>query len=76
MHLIESNLYVIGLVTIIQKTVTQNGGGIYLSQSEINCQQGSTLHILNNTAEQEGGGVYAFGSSLKTASTQYISQQY
>ena len=41
---IESKLYVNGDVTIAHNTATRNGGGVYLSSSELNCQQKSTFY--------------------------------
>ena len=59
-----SKLYVNGDVTIAQNTATGNGGGVYLSNSELNCQQESTFVLLNNTAARKGGGLHAISSSI------------
>ena len=64
----ESKLYVNGDVTIAHNTATRNGGGVYLSTSELNCQQKSTFVLFNNTAEQKGGGLHAISSSIKATS--------
>ena len=73
---IESKLYVNGDVTITHNTATRNGGGVYLSTSELNCQQMSMIVIFNNTAVHKGGGLHAISSSVKTTSAstyrQYI----
>ena len=61
---IMSKLYVNGDLTIAHNTATGNGGGIYLSNSELNCQQESTLVLLNNTAARKGGGLHAISSSI------------
>ena len=67
-HSIDSKLYVNGDVTIAHNTATGNGGSVYLSTSELNCQQESTLVLLNNTASHKGGGLHAISSSIKAAS--------
>ena len=65
----ESELYVNGNVTIAHNTATGNGGGVYLSTSELNCQQESALVLLNNIASHKGGGLHAISSSIKAASS-------
>ena len=40
---IESKLYLNGNVTIAYNTAIRNGGGVYLSNSELSCKRGSTL---------------------------------
>ena len=72
----ESKLYVNGDVTIAHNTATRNGGGVYLSTSELNCQQKSTFVLFNNTAEQKGGGLHAIGSSIKATSAFMLQPQY
>ena len=37
-HSTDSKIYVNGNVTIAHNTATENGGGVYLSTSELNCQ--------------------------------------
>ena len=64
----ESKLYVNGDITIAHNTATRNGGGVYLSTSELNCQQKSTVVLFNNTAVHKGGGLHAIGSSIKATS--------
>ena len=63
-----------GNVTIAHNTATGNGGGVYLSTSELICQQESTLVLLNNIASHKGGGLHAISSSIKAASS--IAGQY
>ena len=63
-HSTESKLYVNGNVTIAHNTATGYGGGVYLSTSELNCQQKSTLILLNNIASDKGGGLHAISSSI------------
>ena len=72
-HSTESKLYVNGNVTIAHNTATSNGGGVYLSTSELNCQQKSTFVLLKNTAVYKGGGLHAISSSIKATSV-YILQ--
>ena len=67
-HSTESKLYVNGYVTIAHNTATGNGGGVYLSNSELNCQQNSVIVLRINTASHKGGGLYAISSSIKAAS--------
>ena len=68
-HSTDSKLYVNGNVTVAHNTATGNGGGVYLSTSELNCQQESTLVLLNNIASHKGGGLHAIGSSIKATSS-------
>ena len=68
-HSTESKLYVNGDVTIAYNTATGNGGGVYLSTSELNCQQKSTFSLWNNTSSHKGGALHAIGSSIKAASS-------
>ena len=55
-------------VMIAHNTAAGNGGGIYLSTSELNCQQKSTFVFWNNTA-RKGGGLHSISSSTKATST-------
>ena len=68
-HSTDSKHYVNGDVTIAHVTANRNGGGIYLSNSELNCQRKSTFEVQNNTALHKGGGVHAISSSIKTTVT-------
>ena len=61
----ESKLYVHKQVFIANNNATNSGGGIYLYQSEINCQDCCRLEISNNTAKEMGGGIHAVSSSVK-----------
>ena len=61
----ESKLYVHKQTVITNNNATNSGGGIYLYQSEINCQDCCRLEILNNAAKEMGGGVQAISSSVK-----------
>ena len=57
-----------GYVTIAHNATTRNGGGVYLSASELNCKERSTLVIFNNTVVLKGGGLHAISSSIKASS--------
>ena len=61
----ESNLYVHKQAVIANNNAASSGGGVYLYQSEINCQDCCRLEILNNTAMETGGGIHAVSSSVK-----------
>ena len=65
----ESKIYMNGNVTIKRNTAIINGGGIYLSNCELNCQHNSILDIVNNFAVHKGGGLHAVSSSIKSTST-------
>ena len=71
----DSKLYINGGVMIAHNTAARNGGGFYLSNSELNCQKQSTLTFANNTAVHKGGGLHAISSSVKAASA-YSMHQY
>ena len=64
----ESKIYVNGNVTILHNTALRNGGGAYLSISELYCQRKSTFILFNNTAAERGGGLHAVSSSIKATS--------
>lgn len=63
---IGSKLYVNGNVTIAHNFALTNGGGCFLSNSELNCQRTSMFLLLFNTASSKGGGLHADSSSIKT----------
>ena len=67
-HSTESKLYVNGDVTTAHNTATGNGEGVYLSFSELNCQQKSTFGLFNNAAVNKGGGLHAISSSIRATS--------
>ena len=64
----ESKVYVTGNVAIAHNTAATSGGGMYLLNSELNCEQKCTLSLLNNTATIKGGGVHAISSLIKVVS--------
>ena len=65
---VESKLYVYGNLTIAHNTVTGNGGGVYLLNSELNCQKKCNLLLDSNHAEDKGGGLHAISSTIKVIS--------
>ena len=68
-HSTESRLYVNGNVTVTHNTAARNGGGVYFSFGELNCQQKSNFELINNTATLKGGGLHAIGSPIKATLT-------
>jgi hypothetical protein len=71
---IDSKLYVNGNITIAHNVANRNGGGVYLMDSELNCQNVSTFALLHNTAAHKGGGLHAISSSIKAMSLLTIPQ--
>ena len=65
-HSIESNIFVDGRMTLVHNQALRNGGGIYLSQSELSCGQQGILNITSNAAINRGGGIYAIGSIVRS----------
>ena len=65
---IDSKLYVNGNVTIAHNVANRNGGGVYLMDSELNCQNVSMFALLHNTAAHRGGGLHTISSSIKAMS--------
>ena len=69
----ETKINVIGDVHIFNNSARNNGGGVYLYQRELECQQGSTFNLTGNRAELKGGAVHAIGTTIKIlASTEGI----
>ena len=64
----ESKLYISGNATVAQNMATQNRGGVYLYNSEMNVEQKSAFVLFNNTAIHKGGGVHAISSTITTTS--------
>ena len=63
-HAVESEVYVHGKILIANNTANKTGGGIYLFQSVLNCQQNCSLKFLGNEAVEKGGGMHAVNSTL------------
>ena len=57
-----------GTLTIANNVATDNGGGIYLYQSELQCYSKSTLLLSGNFATVNGGGIHSSSSSIKVDS--------
>lgn len=74
-HAMAVKIYAYGEVTVADNNATQNGGGFYLLQSELNCQGNSTLMLFGNRAKEAGGGIHAIGSSITINGT-LIEQNY
>ena len=71
MHLRAKYTY----TTIANNTAWENGGGIYLHNSELNCYSKCLLELINNRAGGKGGGVYAIGSYISVENAGMISIQ-
>ena len=64
-HATESKLFIhAGILIIANNTANETGGGIYIYQSEFNCQSHSRLRFMGNYAIEKGGGVHAISSSI------------
>ena len=50
---------------IAHNEASRDGGGGYLSNSELNCLHKSTLNFSSNSAEHKGGGLHAISSSIE-----------
>ena len=64
----SSKLYVHGSTFISNNTARDSGGGIYLHQSELNCEGKSILELLSNNAIDRGGGIHAISSTITAES--------
>ena len=60
----ESKVFVNGHLTVTHNSANENGGGIYLYNSEVNCSECS-LQLSHNTAKSRGGGIHAIASTIK-----------
>ena len=65
---VDSNIYVSGNITIAHNTANRNGGGVYLTDSELMCLDKSTFTLLNNTATHKGGGIHVISSFVMARS--------
>ena len=65
LYVSESKLHVHGKLSLINNIATNTGGGIYLYQSEVNCEDGSILNFSLNRAQGRGGGIHAVSSAIK-----------
>ena len=72
LHATESKLIVNGLILLENNTAAMNGGGIFLYQSEMNCQPESTLILSGNNASEQGGGVHAISSTIDIVARSHV----
>ena len=72
LHATESKLFVNGHILLENNTAAMNGGGIFLYQSEMNCQPESTLILSGNNASEQGGGVHAISSTINIVARSHI----
>ena len=64
-YAVESTLYVNAPVRIDNNRAMENGGGIYLYQSEVICGQNCHISLKGNMAREKGGGIFATSSVIK-----------
>ena len=76
LHSVESELYVNGNLTIQFNIARISGGGIYLSQSELNCQEKGILNIFGNIATNSGGGIHAIRSTVLSTSSDHTNVRF
>ena len=65
----DSEIFLNDEVNITNNRAYKNGGGVYLSQSELHALRESTVSVSNNKAETKGGGIHSISSSLKCTVT-------
>ena len=68
-----NSIYVNGETTVENNTASMNGGGISLSQSELNCQWMGILKLSGNMASNKGGGIHLAGSIIKATVASWYS---
>ena len=61
----ESKVFISNTTAIVNSKASVHGGGVYLFQSEINCQKNCQFQLLENSAIEEGGGIHAVSSLIK-----------
>ena len=61
----ESKVFISGTTVIAHSKASVHGGGVYLFQSEINCQQNCKFQLMENSATEKGGGIHAVSSLIK-----------
>ena len=62
--ILENTVIHYGTTTIINNTATRSGGGLFLYNSQLICQNNSTLTMYRNKAGWGGGGLLAWRSSI------------
>ena len=68
LHAVESELVVSGNLSIKLNSARGSGGGIYLSQSDLNVHKLAYLTVASNTAHFSGGGIQAESSTIQSTS--------
>ena len=61
----ESKVFISGQTLIANNKALIHGGGVYLFQSELNCQKNCRLQLIENTATEKGGGIHTISSLIK-----------
>ena len=68
-HSVESELNVIGTLILTNNKAKGDGGGLYIAQSELNCQPEGFLSISSNSAFHRGGGIQTISSTVRSISS-------
>ena len=71
---IEGKFHLRGNLIIAHNTASRNGGGIHLTESEVNCLSNSTLLLVYNTATHKGGGIHAISSYIRAFSNLKVTE--
>ena len=61
----ETTVSINSELSVISNVAEENGGGLYLYRSPLNCNYGSRVNVSSNRANFSGGGIYT-GNSLIT----------
>ena len=69
-HATNSDIFVGSNATIIDNSARYSGGGIYLYQSPMQCNDICILTLVSNCALSSGGGIYAVSSTIDILSQQ------
>ena len=72
LHAIESKVFVYGDMLVTSNIARKSGGGLYLYQSELNCEDNGTLKFIGNSANESGGGIHVIGSIIKISFNIYV----
>ena len=62
---VYSRINIVGAIMVSNNRARNNGGAFLLHQSELICQENSTLSMIENVALKKGGAIYAVESTLK-----------
>ena len=60
-----------GKVTVSNNIAEDCGGGMYLSQSELSCENHSRMKLMRNSANDSGGGIYASSTLINVEFSVY-----